>query len=107
MQNYWLGWLAPRPRQLVANYAGQATSPLLGTTNLADLGPAVNEGNSVNVYVVPRVIAGLEQGTVLSAIGIWQSRKLKIAPDVLNRMKEMRSRVVFAPAGKAAATDSP
>jgi hypothetical protein len=106
MENYWLGWLAPRPRQLVANYAGQATSPLLGTANLAELGPAVNEENSVNVYVVPRVIAGLEQGTVLSAIGIWQSRRFKIAPDVLNRMKEMRSRVVFTPARKAAA-DSP
>jgi hypothetical protein len=106
-QNYWLGWLAPRPRQLVANYASQATSPLLGTANLADLGPAVNADMSVNVYVVPRVIAGLEQGTVLSALGIWQPRKLKIAPDVLNRMKEIRSRVVFVSAGKSAASDSP
>jgi hypothetical protein len=96
-QNYWLGWLAPRPRQLVPNYAGQSTSPLLGTANLADLGPAVNEDMSVNVYVVPRVIAGLDQGNVLCALGIWQSRKLKVAPEVLNRMKEVRSRVIFTP----------
>jgi hypothetical protein len=104
---YWLGWLAPRPRQLVANYTGQSTSPLLGTANLADLGPAVNADMSVNVYVVPRCIAGLDQGNVLCAVGIWQSRVLKIAPDVLNRMKEMRSRVVFTPAGSPAAGSNP
>jgi len=104
---YWLGWLAPRPRQLVANYAGQNTSPLLGTANLADLGPAVNADMSVNVYVVPKCVAGLDQGNVLCAAGIWQTRALQIAPDVLNRMKEIRSRVVFTPAGNPGAGSTP
>jgi hypothetical protein len=105
--SYWFGWLAPRPRPLVANYADQATSPLLGTANLAELTLAVNGDMSVNVYVVPRCVAGLDQGYILCAGGIWQTRALKIAPDVLNRMKEIRSRVVFTAAAKSAATDGP
>src|SRR5262249_52024841 len=106
-KSYWFGWLAPRPRPLVASYPDQSTSPLLGTANLAELGPAVNEDMSVNVYVVPRCVAGLDQGYILCAGGIWQTRALKIAPEVLNRMKEIRSRVVFAPAEKSATPDSP
>jgi hypothetical protein len=106
-KSYWFGWLAPRPRPFIATYPDQASSPLLGTANLAELSPAVNEDMSVNVYVVPRCVAGLDQGNILCAGGIWQTRALKIAPETLNRMKELRGRVVFAPVGNAATESNP
>jgi hypothetical protein len=101
-RDFWLGWISPRPRPLVAEFKGQAAAPLLGTANLADLAPAINENMSVNVYVMPRVIAGIDEGNILCAGGVWEGRTLKIEPDVLNRMKEVRSRVVFTPAESSA-----
>ena len=86
----------------MADFREQSSAPLLGTGNLAELAPAINAEMSVNAYVVPICVAGLENGNLLCARGIWQPRSLKVAPDILNRVKEIRARVVFSPGGGSA-----
>jgi hypothetical protein len=96
--SYWLGWMNPRPRLLQANYGELAAAPLLGTKDLADLGPAVNERDTVNAYLLPDCVGRIGSGGFLYARGIWMAQTIKIAPDKLSQMKEIRSRIVFEPA---------
>jgi hypothetical protein len=100
---YWLGWISNRPRPQVLDFPKQATAPLLGNANLADLAPSINAEMSVNAHVLPRCVTALEQGNVVCAAGIWQSRTIKVTPEVLNRMKEIRARVVFTAAESSSA----
>jgi hypothetical protein len=103
--SYWLGWLSPRPRQLVADFPGQSSSALLGAGNLADLAPQVNADMTVNTYMLPMCIAGLDNGNLLIARGIWQPRTVKVAPDILTRMKTIRAKVVFS-AGRGSPSET-
>jgi hypothetical protein len=97
--SYWFGWLNPRPRLLQAGYSENAAAPLLGTKSLADLRPAVNADNTVNVFLGPICIGGLEtNNTMLYSRGIWIAPSVQIAPEKLSLMKEVRARVVFEPA---------
>jgi hypothetical protein len=54
----------------VADFREQSSAPLLGTGNLAELAPAINAEMSVNAYVFPICVAGLETGNLLCARGI-------------------------------------
>ena len=54
----------------MADFREQSSAPLLGTGNLAELAPAINAEMSVNAYVVPICVAGLETGNLLCARGI-------------------------------------
>jgi hypothetical protein len=98
--SHWLGWLNPRPR-LLRTYSDNTTAPLIGTNSIADLGPAVNSDNTVNAFVASTCIGGLQNNVLLYARGIWIAPKIKIAPEKLEQMKEIRARIVFEPAGGA------
>jgi hypothetical protein len=94
----WLGWLAPRPRTLVANFPGEKQDELLDVANLTGVSQAIDGTMSMNAYVAPICVASLENGNILYARGVWQARALKVAPDALKRMKEIRARAVFTSA---------
>jgi hypothetical protein len=94
--SYWFGWANPRPRLLRADYSDTAAASLLGSKNLTDLRPAVNADNTVNVFVLPVCVGGIEaSNSVLYTRGIWLSPSIQIEPEKLNRMTEVRARVVF------------
>jgi hypothetical protein len=97
-RSLWLGWLAPRPRQQVAQFQEETPADLLGAGNLALLSQQINPQMSVNAYVAPICVAGLENGNIFFSRGVWQARAVKIAPSVLNRVTEIHARVVFVPA---------
>jgi hypothetical protein len=96
--SYWLGWMNPRPRLLQAGYTDVSAAPLLGTQSLGDLGPAVNAGNTVNAFLIAACLGGLEDKELLYARGVWITPAIKITPEKLNHMKEIRARIVFEPA---------
>jgi hypothetical protein len=96
--SYWLGWLNPRPRTLQADYSENSAAPLLGPKGIADLGPAVNAQNTVNAFLLPVCVGGIEAKGLLYARGIWIGQTIKIAPEKLSQMKEIRTRIVFEPA---------
>jgi hypothetical protein len=95
--SYWLGWLNPRPRLLQSNYTDISAAPLLGTKSLVDLGPTVNADKTVNAFLFADCIGGLEDKELLYARGIWIAPAIRITPEKLSQMKEIRARIVFEP----------
>jgi hypothetical protein len=99
--SYWLGWLNPRPRLLQPDFSENSSAPLLGPKGLADLGPSVNAQNTVNAYLLPVCVGAIEAKGFLHARGIWMGPTIKVAPEKLSQMKEIRSRIIFEPAAGA------
>jgi hypothetical protein len=68
---------------------------------------AVDNDNTINAYLAPVFVAGMQDGNIVYARGMWQARMIKIAPQDLKRMKEIRASVELKPAPAAPGRKKP
>lgn len=95
-QSYLLGWMVSRPRQS-AESRDESPFSLFAAKDGKGQPFAIGEERTVNAYIIPKLVAGLEKGNILYAKGAWQTRQIRIAPDTLKRMTEVKARIVFTP----------
>jgi hypothetical protein len=114
-ESYWLGWVAGRARpfpppqvarpEATDTEKTQESQATLFAANSA--GFAVDGERSVNAYLVPVFLAGMQNGNILYARGTWQPRSIKIAPDDLRRMKQIKASIAFKPAKPDSSSKQP
>jgi hypothetical protein len=102
-ESYWLGHVAGRPRPYpspLASGTDTAKTPdrLTSLFSATQKGFSVGDENTINAYIAPVFVAGLQNGNILYSKGTWQPRTIKIAPADLKRMKEIKGSIVFKPA---------
>jgi hypothetical protein len=100
---YWFGWARPRPRAFQAAnprlWPGPGTfptAPILQTT-FREPEFAVHETRTVNVYVSPLCYTRPGPGQAILSPLVWNVYPLKIAPDLLARVRSIKATPVFAP----------
>jgi len=103
---YWFGWARPRPRvfhagnpRLWPRPGAFPTAPILQTT-FEEPVFAIHETQTVNLYVSPLCYTLPAPGQAILTPLVWHVYPLKIAPDVLDRVRSIEATPVFVPSGE-------
>jgi hypothetical protein len=102
-QAHWFGWRTARPRMLSPDSKAAKVASLLSQSDADGKTFAIDEKQALNAYVTPLCVTGLGNGNILYSLGAWRVLKVKIPPDRMARVTDLKAKMVLvrsAPAHK-------
>ncbi len=94
-QSHWFGWLEGRPRPLTLRGDALRYGGLYSQKDSAGKTFPIDDSRTLNSYVTPVCVTGLGNGNILYSPGVWQVLKVKISPEKLARVKDLKGKMVL------------